>query len=84
MAFLKTAASLENLDLLAIEFRDPTGTPSRRKSPIATIAASFRHSTSCPVRQSSGFSPAYFTEGFGYAKYRNDDAHIARVLMRRA
>ncbi|WP_272816006.1 MULTISPECIES: hypothetical protein [unclassified Shinella] len=83
MAFLKTAASLENLDLLAIEFRTDrdaqqtkvTDSHYRRFIPpldFLSRAAKF------------GFSPAYFTEGFGYAKYRNDDAHIARVLMRRA
>jgi SAM-dependent methyltransferase len=30
-----------------------------------------------------GFKVEYFVEGFGYAKYRSDDAHVARVLLRR-
>lgn len=28
-----------------------------------------------------GFSSTYFTEGFGYAKFRNDDAHVARIFL---
>lgn len=31
-----------------------------------------------------GFKPVYFTEGFGYAKYKSDDAHVARVILCRA
>lgn len=31
----------------------------------------------------AGFTPEYFVEGFGYAKYKDDDAHVARCLMRR-
>ena len=30
-----------------------------------------------------GFRVEYFVEGFGYAKYRADDAHVARVMLRR-
>lgn len=30
-----------------------------------------------------GFRVEYFVEGFGYAKFRSDDAHVARVLLRR-
>lgn len=29
------------------------------------------------------FVPRYFVEGFGYAKYRSDDAHVARMLLQR-
>lgn len=82
LAFLRMVAALSNLDLLAIEFRTDrdaqqtkvTGSHYRRFIPpldFLSRAAKF------------GFFPAYFTEGFGYAKYRNDDAHVARVLMRR-
>jgi SAM-dependent methyltransferase len=31
-----------------------------------------------------GFRPTYWVEGFGYAKYATDDAHVARVLLERA
>ncbi|MGN7733656.1 class I SAM-dependent methyltransferase [Ensifer sp. 22564] len=29
-----------------------------------------------------GFDVSYFVEGFGYAKYGADDAHVARVILR--
>jgi SAM-dependent methyltransferase len=29
-----------------------------------------------------GFDILYFVEGFGYAKYRKDDAHIARFILK--
>jgi SAM-dependent methyltransferase len=28
-----------------------------------------------------GYVPAYYAEGFGYAKFRSDDAHVARVIL---
>ncbi len=28
-----------------------------------------------------GFRTSYFVEGFGYAKYRDDDAHVARFIL---
>ena len=31
-----------------------------------------------------GFELHYFVEGFGYAKYNSDDAHVARVILRRS
>lgn len=82
IAFLRTASKLETVDLLAIEFRTDrdaqqtkvTDSHYRRFIPpldFLARAAKF------------GFSPVYFTEGFGFAKYRNDDAHVARALLRR-
>ncbi|MEX0373686.1 class I SAM-dependent methyltransferase [Spiribacter roseus] len=32
--------------------------------------------------RSAGLSLSYFTEGFGLAKYKSDDAHVARFLFR--
>ena len=29
----------------------------------------------------AGFDVAYFVEGFGFAKYRQDDAHVARFVL---
>ncbi|WAX98153.1 class I SAM-dependent methyltransferase (plasmid) [Aminobacter sp. NyZ550] len=29
----------------------------------------------------SGFAVKYFVEGFGFAKYRDDDAHVARCIL---
>jgi len=31
----------------------------------------------------NGFDCLYFTEGFGYAKYKDDDAHVARMLFKK-
>jgi SAM-dependent methyltransferase len=28
-----------------------------------------------------GLNPTYFVEGTGFAKYKNDDAHVARVIL---
>lgn len=30
----------------------------------------------------AGLEPVYFIEGFGYAKYKADDAHVARFVLR--
>ena len=30
-----------------------------------------------------GFSCEYFVEGLGYAKYKSDDAHVARIIFRK-
>lgn len=30
----------------------------------------------------AGLEPVYFVEGFGYAKYKTDDAHVARFVLR--
>lgn len=31
----------------------------------------------------AGFAPRYFVEGFGFAKYKDDDAHVARFICER-
>lgn len=31
--------------------------------------------------RAAGFDVAYFVEGFGFAKYRQDDAHVARFVL---
>ncbi len=33
--------------------------------------------------QKSGFEVDYFVEGFGFAKYKQDDAHVARFILKR-
>lgn len=30
----------------------------------------------------SGFEASYFVEGLGFAKYRSDDAHVARLILK--
>ncbi len=32
--------------------------------------------------EKAGFGVEYFVEGFGFAKYKNDDAHAARFILR--
>lgn len=32
---------------------------------------------------SAGFEPVYFIEGFGFAKFKDDDAHVARFIFNR-
>ena len=33
--------------------------------------------------QKHGFEVEYFVEGFGFAKYKQDDAHVARFILKR-
>jgi SAM-dependent methyltransferase len=82
-AFLALASSLcREGDLLAVEFRTlrdaqlakETGAHYRRYvNPLTFIHRAISH----------GFSSNYFVEGFGYAKYKNDDAHVARCVLRK-
>lgn len=82
-AFLDWAAQLlrELGGVLAIEFRTTrdvaqpkrTGRHYRRYvDPIEAIAAA----------QDRGLRLAYFVEGFGFARYQGEDAHVARCLFR--
>jgi SAM-dependent methyltransferase len=41
--------------------------------PLAFLSSALAH----------GFRLDYFVEGFGYAKYRADDAHVARIVLER-
>jgi SAM-dependent methyltransferase len=82
-ALLATAAGLCRAgEILAVEFRTlrdvaqtkVTGAHYRRFiDPLHLIAAASRH----------GFATRYFVEGFGYAKYKADDAHVARCIFAR-
>ena len=65
---------------LAVEFRTPRDeqqtkvTPSHYRryiDPLSFAVEASKHN----------FSVAYFVEGFGYAKYREDDAHVARFIL---
>lgn len=67
-------------DMLAMEFRtmrdigQKKATPDhfrRYLDPLAVMAAG----------ADAGFAARYFIEGFGFAKFGNDDAHVARCLM---
>jgi ubiquinone/menaquinone biosynthesis C-methylase UbiE len=82
-AFLALASTLcREGDRLAVEFRTlrdaqlakETGAHYRRYvNPLTFIHRAISH----------GFSSEYFVEGFGYAKYKNDDAHVARCVLRK-
>jgi SAM-dependent methyltransferase len=82
-AFLALASNLcREADLLAVEFRTlrdaqlakETGAHYRRYvNPLTFIHRAINH----------GFSSDYFVEGFGYAKYKMDDAHVARCILRK-
>lgn len=82
LAFLKTASELNNLDLLAIEFR--TDRDARQTKVTDSHYRRFIPPLDFLTRAGRlGFSPVYFTEGFGFAKFRSDDAHVARILLRK-
>jgi SAM-dependent methyltransferase len=81
--FLDLAAKVTRPgDLLAVEYRTlrdqvgakETGTHYRRFVLPATFQARALE---------RGFQVTYAVEGFGYAKYRHDDAYVARTLFRR-
>jgi hypothetical protein len=74
------AVSLTQEDRVALEFRTPeddglpkkTGKHFRRGvSPAWVLVEMGRR----------GFNCSYFREGFGFAKYEKDDAHVARVIL---
>lgn len=80
-AFLDTAAALTRPgDLLAVEYRTvrdqsgakETGAHYRR----FVNPAAFDHAAA-----QRGFTVQYAVEGFGFAKYKQDDAYVARRLL---
>ena len=81
--FLTLAAGLTSPgDLLAVEYRtvrDQTG--------AKVTGAHYRRFVAPATFQaralSNGFEVTYATEGFGFAKYRQDDAYCARELFTR-
>lgn len=83
MALLRLAAGIcQQGDLLAAEFR------TIRDAQQAKVTAEHYRRFVNPLTfmanaTSVGFATEYFVEGFGYAKYKDDDAHVARCLMRR-
>jgi SAM-dependent methyltransferase len=79
--FLRNAARLVGHGRIAVEFRTNKDkdlhkiTPNHYRrfiDPVVFIRDAF----------SFGLQPEYFVEGFGYAKYRDDDAHVARIVLR--
>ncbi|GBQ35250.1 hypothetical protein HLH34_01515 [Gluconacetobacter azotocaptans] len=81
-AFLEVCREISTLrDVsVAVEFRTirdrslPKETPDhfrRYLNPVEFVQNAARF----------GFRTVYLTEGFGFAKYRSDDAHVARVIL---
>lgn len=80
LAFLKLARALAPEGLCAVEFRTHRDFPLKKEtSPhyrryIDPLAFHVRAAQ-------AGLEPAYFIEGFGFAKYKTDDAHVARFVL---
>jgi cyclopropane fatty-acyl-phospholipid synthase-like methyltransferase len=69
-------------DLLAVEYRTV-----RDQSGVKVTGAHFRRFVTPATFQARalgrGFEVAYAVEGFGFAKYRQDDAYVAREIFTR-
>ena len=81
-AFLSIASELIGESIFALEFRT-----SRDAQQQKTTARHYRRFVDPLdfIRRAAryGLSPSYFVEGFGYAKFRSEDAHVARIILRR-
>lgn len=82
-AFLEFSARNISTGLLALEFRTQRDealnkvTPGHFRRFVDPMAFAGR-------AREKGLEVSYFVEGFGLAKYRQDDAHVARFLMKKA
>jgi ubiquinone/menaquinone biosynthesis C-methylase UbiE len=68
---------------VALEFRT-----QRDEQQKKVTAAHYRRFVD-PVKffskiEKSGFDVDYFAEGFGFAKYKQDDAHVARFILKKS
>ena len=81
IAFLRLARELSPKGLCAVEFRTHRDLYLRKETsphyrryidPLEFHARVAR----------AGLEPVYFVEGFGFAKYKTDDAHVARFVLR--
>lgn len=69
-------------DRLALEFRTPKDEQLTKAT--SSHERRFIDPVSIVVRASEyGFNHRYFVEGYGYAKYKNDDAHVARLILQK-
>lgn len=81
--FLDTVSSaLRQGDVFAAEFR------TTRDAPLSKVTAQHYRRYVDPSlliteMVEHGFTATYMVEGFGYAKYKNDDAYVARLLFRK-
>lgn len=80
MAFIRLAAgALCDRSLLAIEFRTHRDSMLKKETP-GHYRRYIEPAQLISRLNAHGLQVRYFVEGFGYAKYRADDAHVARVL----
>lgn len=81
-AFLSVAKELlKGGGVLAVEFR--TDRDVKLSKVTAEHFRRFLRPTDFLSRAVAlGFQASYFVEGFGFAKFRTDDAHVARLLLR--
>lgn len=82
--FLRLAADLTDTgDLMAVEYRTV-----RDQRQVKVTEAHYRRFMEAHefhrIAWEHGFTVSYTVEGFGFAKYRDDDAHVARSLLTRA
>lgn len=80
--FVLARALTSNGGRLAVEFR------TMRDVAQEKVTASHYRRFIDPVQFNAralnvGFAASYFVEGFGFAKYKNDDAHVARFIFDR-
>ncbi len=79
-SFFSLAAGVSDQITVAVEFRTDRDAQQTKVTP--QHYRRFISPSSLVSRAAAqGFSPVYFTEGFGFAKYKSDDAHVARVVL---
>jgi SAM-dependent methyltransferase len=81
-AFLKLASQLADQCTLAVEFRTDRDAQQAKVTPDH-YRRFIKPATLIARAAAVGFAPMYFTEGFGFAKYKMDDAHVARVVFKK-
>jgi cyclopropane fatty-acyl-phospholipid synthase-like methyltransferase len=73
---------LSSSDQVALEFRTQRDAEQKKETPthyrrfidpLAVIVKASKYELVCE----------YFVEGFGFAKFKNDDAHVARMILRK-
>ena len=81
MAFLKLIAKLVPGGVCAVEFR--THRDFYLKKETSPHYRRYIDPLGFHVRAAqAGLAPVYFVEGFGFAKYNQDDAHVARFVLK--
>ena len=79
-AFLASASDLGQT--LAVEFRTNRDSQGARVTPTH-YRRYIKPMTLIAEAQTRGFEVVYYTDGFGFAKYQDDDAHVARIVFAR-